>query len=182
MTSMAETLEDIQAAIIDLAGDRVRFPDLVFALQYWEDKRDGRFAPARSDIDPLEIPTILPRIMLADVVRDATDRVDFRYRLSGTGIGRTHGSELTGRGPLDLRPASYGALIDSHYRDVVRLRRPLAHLITLRTSKKTCGYARIILPLSSVGEVIDKLMMVDSDSQNSLHDCLKTIEALGRRP
>ena len=26
-------------------------------------------------------PTILPRIMLADVVRDATDRVDFRYRL-----------------------------------------------------------------------------------------------------
>lgn len=177
---MTETLEDIRAGELDLFEDRDRFPDLASALDYWESKRSGRVAPARADIDPLDMPDLLPRIMLADVVRNAAGRLDFRYRLSGTGIGRTHGSELTGQGPLDLRPPSYGALIDSHYRQAVRQRRPLAHRITLHTSKKTCGYARIILPLATDGETIDKLMMVDSDSENSLHEFLETIEALGK--
>lgn len=177
---MTEKLEDIQAAELDLARDPARFPDLVFALEYWAAKRGNRFAPARSDIDPLDITAILPRIMLADVVRDAAGRLGFRYRLSGTGIGRTHGSELTGQGPLDLRPAPYGALIDAHYRQVMQLRRPLAHVITLRTDQKTCAYARIILPLSSDGAAIDKLMIVDSDSENTLHEFLETIEALGQ--
>lgn len=181
MTSMAETLEDIQAAELDLAGDPARFPDLVFALEYWSGKCGGRFAPARSDIDPLDITALLPRIMLADVVRDAAGRLDFRYRLSGTGIGRIHGSELTGQGPLDLKPAPYGALIDSHYRQAVQRRRPLAHVITLRTNKKTCAYARIILPLSTDGATIDKLMILDSDSENTLHEFLETIAVLGNR-
>jgi hypothetical protein len=177
---MTEMLEDIQAAELDPAREPARFPDLVFALDYWTAKRGGRLAPARSDIDPLDITAILPRIMLADVVRDGAGRIDFRYRLSGTGIGRIHGSELTGQGPLDLKPAPYGALIDAHYRHAIEQRRPLTHVITLRTNKKTCGYARIILPLSSDGEAIDKLMMVDSDSENTLHEFLETIAALGR--
>ena len=177
---MTETLEDIQAAELDPAREPARFPDLVFALDYWTAKRGGRLAPARSDIDPLDITAILPRIMLADVVRDGAGRIDFRYRLSGTGIGRIHGSELTGQGPLDLKPAPYGALIDAHYRHAIEQRRPLTHVITLRTNQKTCGYARIILPLSSDGESIDKLMMVDSDSENTLHEFLETIAALGQ--
>jgi len=177
---MGETLEDIRASELDLVEDRDRVPDLVLALEYWESKRRGRTAPARADIDPLDIPDLLPRIMLADVFRDTAGGLDFRYRLSGTGIGRTHGSELTGRGPLDLRPPAYGALIDSHYRQAVERRRPLAHRITLRTSRQTCAYARIILPLATDGETIDKLLMVDSDSENSLHEFLETIEALGK--
>jgi hypothetical protein len=178
---MAEMLEEIQAAELDLDRDLARYPDLVFALGYWTGKRHDRLAPARSDIDPLDITALLPRIMLADVVLDAGGRVGFRYRLSGTGIGRTHGSELTGQGPLDLRPAPYGALIDAHYRQALKLCRPLVHVITLRTNKKTCGYARIILPLSSDGESIDMLMIVDSDAENTLHEFLETIEALGKR-
>jgi hypothetical protein len=177
---MTEKLEDIQAVELDPAREPARFPDLVFALDYWTAKRNGRFAAARSDIDPLDITAILPRIMLADVVHDGAGRIDFRYRLSGTGIGRIHGSELTGQGPLDLKPAPYGALIDSHYRQAIEQRRPLTHVITLRTNKKICGYARIILPLSSDGETIDKLMMVDSDSENTLHEFLETIAVLGR--
>src|SRR3954451_11821440 len=53
------------------------------ALAYWEGKRAGRRMPARRDLDPvLEIPHLLPWIILADVLRAP---LDFRYRLIGAG-------------------------------------------------------------------------------------------------
>ena len=181
MSAMIEKLEDIQAAELDVAEERERYPDLAFALDYWMGKRGDRFAPSRADIDPVEITSILPRIMLADVERDASGAVDFLYRLSGTGIGVTHGTELTGQRPRDLEPAPYGALIDGHYRAVVEQRRPIAHMIALRTNKKTRAYARIILPLSSDGETVDKLMTVDSATENALHEFLEMIEVLRKK-
>ena len=62
--------EDVQAAELDLADDLARYPDLRFALEYWTGKCRGRFAPSRADIDPAEIVSILPRVMLADVEHD----------------------------------------------------------------------------------------------------------------
>jgi len=179
---MAEKLEDIQAAALDPAKDLARYPDLALALDYWSAKRCGRFAPARGDIDPTEITAILPRILLADVTRDLQGEIGFRYRLSGTGIGQVHGFELTGKAPLDLKPPQYGRLVESHYREAVEQRRPLVHLIALQTDKKARSYARIVLPLSDDGETVNMLMIVDSETQNSLHEFLETIEILGRRP
>jgi len=178
---MTERLEDIQAAELDLATDRGRYPDLAFALDYWKGKCGDRFAPSRADINPQEITRILPRVMLADVVHGEDGRIDFRYRLSGTAIGDTHGSELTGQRPRDLEPSAYGALIDSHYREAIERRRPIAHMIALRTNKKTRAYARIILPLSSDGETIDKLMTVDSGRENTLQEFLEMTEVLQKK-
>jgi hypothetical protein len=178
---MAEKLEDIQAAELDPARDLGRYPDLALALDYWSTKRGSRLAPSRSDIDPTEITAILPRILLADVTREAGGEIAFRYRLSGTGIGQVHGLELTGKSPLDLPPPQYGRLIESHYRQAVEQRRPLVHLIALQTDKKARSYARIVLPLSDDGETVNMLMIVDSETQNSLHEFLETIEMLGRR-
>lgn len=178
---MAEKLEDIQAGRLDPTKDLGRYPDLALALDYWSAKRGGRFAPARDDIDPTEITDILPRILLADVTRDASGAVAFRYRLSGTGIGEVHGFELTGKGPLDLQPPQYGRLVEAHYREAVEAREPLVHLIALQTDKKARSYGRIILPLSDDGETVNMLMIVDSATQNSLHEFLETIQMLGRR-
>jgi hypothetical protein len=48
--------------------------------------------PSRADIDPTEIPFLLPYISLVD-------RLDgqFRYRLSGTAIAQQFGQEMTGK-------------------------------------------------------------------------------------
>jgi PAS domain-containing protein len=73
-------------ACAELALRDPLYPDLPDALEYWERKRGARFAPARADIEPLDLVQVLPRIMLAEV---AHDPVEFRYRLSGTGIGQT---------------------------------------------------------------------------------------------
>lgn len=179
--SMNDKLEDIQAAELDLDKDLSRYPDLVFVLDYWNGKRHDRFAPARADIEPAEIVTILPRVLLADVESDADGHIDFRYRLSGTGICNVHRTDLTGRRPLSIAPPSYGKLIDMHYRAAIERRGPIAHVIALRTGGKSASYARIILPLSADGETVDMLMIVDSATQNTLYEFLETIDAIGKR-
>ena len=178
---MNELLEDIQAARLDLKQDLPRYPDLCQALDYWESKRGGRIAPARADIDPVDIPRILPRIMLADVETDDAGAIDFRYRLSGTRIRDVHGYDPTASSPRALTPPIYGELIFSHYRAAVALREPLAHVIVMVTNKKQRSYARIILPLSADGENINMLMTVDSETQNLLQEFLEMIQAIGRR-
>jgi hypothetical protein len=59
---------------------------------YWLAKRGGHRMPSRSDIDPAEIPALLPHLSLVE-------RVDglYRYRLFGTGASREIGRDLTGR-------------------------------------------------------------------------------------
>lgn len=178
---MRELLEDIQAAKLDLERDLSRYPDLCLVLDYWKGKCTGRFAPSRADIDPIDLPSILPRVMLADVETGSDGEVDFRYRLSGTGIRTVHGYDPTTLRPRDLTPPIYGQLIHAHYRAAVMTREPIAHVIAMVTNQKQRSYARIILPLSADGESVNMLMTVDSATQNLLQEFLETIEAIGKR-
>jgi hypothetical protein len=59
--------------------------------RYWVSKRDNRVMPARGDIDPAEIPLLLPYIAIIHKVEG-----EFRYRLAGSAIARQFGHELTG--------------------------------------------------------------------------------------
>lgn len=62
-------------------------------LAYWETKRGARRMPARRDIDPTELPRVLPYLQLIEAV--PPDR--FRYRLVGTAIVQIFGHDYTGR-------------------------------------------------------------------------------------
>lgn len=63
-------------------------------LAYWSAKRGDRPAPGRGDLDPLDIPDLLPIISLIDVLRDP---LRFRYRLVGTAVVEAFGRDGTGR-------------------------------------------------------------------------------------
>lgn len=69
-------------------------PRLVRLLAYWAGKRGGRPAPGRADIDPLDIPDLLPILNLLDVLREP---MRFRHRLVGTEIVKTLGRDATGQ-------------------------------------------------------------------------------------
>jgi len=147
-------------------------PDLRLALDYWERKRGGRLAPVRADIDPVDIAPLLPRVMLVDVTGDP---LDFRFRLAGTGIFKVHGAELTNKRPLDLEPPAYAQLIHRLYCDVVARRAPIAHRLLIEVETRRSAYMRIMLPLSDDGQVINRLLTVESyaDSAQDLRDCLE---------
>ncbi|PCJ69716.1 MAG: hypothetical protein COA62_09385 [Rhodobiaceae bacterium] len=64
-------------------------------FNYWSTKLNGKTMPSRRDIDPIEIPTLLPDILLIDV--DRTDKLRFKIRLAGTGVVHFIGKEPTGK-------------------------------------------------------------------------------------
>lgn len=72
-----------EAAAVSVIADPTALaaPRLRDAFAYWRDKRLGRLMPARADIEPTEIPALLPFVMLIDVLAAP---LDFRYRLIGT--------------------------------------------------------------------------------------------------
>ncbi len=110
MSATPRIYDDFEAVAVrrtDLALDQ-EAEDFAFfgpLLQYWSDRRRGRVAPGRSDIDPLDLPLpLLPHLLLIDVDRQP---LDFSYRLAGTVADTIHGRGLKGVRVLDLRPEDF---------------------------------------------------------------------------
>jgi hypothetical protein len=143
---------------VELDIDTKRYPEIARALAYWRAKRGTRLLPSRADIDPLDLSVDLPRVMMAEVTHDP---LEFRYRVAGTSTFRVHGEELTGKHPRDLQPREFGTLIHNHYCEAVMRRAPVLHLIQLNVGDVSTSYARIILPLASDGETVDRLLTVE---------------------
>lgn len=61
---------------------------------YWQRCCQGRVYPARADIDPIDIPSLLEHVFLADVLQDP---LDFRYRLVGGHIVEHAGRNVQGQ-------------------------------------------------------------------------------------
>jgi hypothetical protein len=164
------------AAQIDAVELRLDDPDLnsdlKFVLDYWSRKRGGRLAPTRADIDPADMASLLPRVMLVDV---SADPLDFRFRLAGTGLFRIHGAELTNKRALDLEPPAYGALIHRLYCDAMARRAPIAHRLLIECRTRRSAFMRIVLPLSEDNQAINRLMTVESyaDAAQDLRDCFE---------
>ncbi|MDP6690000.1 MAG: PAS domain-containing protein [Alphaproteobacteria bacterium] len=64
------------------------------ALDYWQRLRGERNMPARKDLNPADIPRLLPKLMLADVSDPEADSKDphIRFRLVGTEVVGRYGS------------------------------------------------------------------------------------------
>ena len=67
----------------ELAGFTCRSRVVEQLLRYWLAKRADARIPTRKAIDPIELRTILPHIMLVDL---STDPFRARYRLVGTAV------------------------------------------------------------------------------------------------
>jgi hypothetical protein len=92
------------------------------AYHYWAEKAAGRGMPSRADIDPVDIPKLLPDVMLVE--RFANGR--YRYRLIGTENTRAHGMNATGRYLDEVLPGpDYRAHVLTLYDECVATRRTL---------------------------------------------------------
>jgi hypothetical protein len=153
------TLKPSTVRAVELDSDCKRYPEIDLVLAYWREKKADRAFPSRADIDPMEFPKALPRVMMVEV---SYGPLEFRYRVAGTGLFAMHGQELTGKLARELDPPEFGALIHRHYAEVIARRAPALHLIELTVDYLATSYARLILPLSSDGRVIDRLMTCEA--------------------
>ncbi len=170
-----QPLYRIRSAEIDAADGLRDYPDLAECRAYWEGLRGSAFAPSRSQLDPMDLKSVLPRVMLVEVTPGHPPR--FLFRLSGTGICDVHGRDLKELYAEELQPPEYGRLVQKHYSECLERREPLAHLIALETTEKLRSYARVILPFRNSDDEISHLLVIDSAKQNSLAEFLEKIEA-----
>ncbi len=128
---------------------------LARVLAYWRRRRGGNAMPRRQDIDPVDIPSLLPFVILLDVVGDPPR---FRKRLVGSGIVQKEGVESTGQW-LDegVNPVIRDEVIRQH---VEATRSPAGSCYAVEftgNDGKLYSYHRLLLPLSSDGEKVDML-------------------------
>lgn len=103
-----------------LAVGDIDHADLRRLHRYWLSKRGARAHPARADIDPTEIPALLPFLMLVDVLDQGRK---FRFRLVGTAVAR--GRDPTGRFLHEAAPKGlYGHHIRALYDQAAELALP----------------------------------------------------------
>jgi hypothetical protein len=128
-------------------------PVLGAALAYWRGKRSGRSMPARRDLDPTEMPRLLPHLQLIEPVAGR-----FRFRLIGTALAEAFGRDYTGRFVDELFDAARAEPICDVYRAVLDRRHPMFLRNRYFTAKNIDLIAnRIYLPLSEDDSAVNMI-------------------------
>jgi hypothetical protein len=83
MTLHSSAADPRQTTLFARAPPKIRGRVISLGKEYWRSLYVDVRLSARADIDPLDIPLLLPQIILIDVDRDVWN---FRFRLIGTAI------------------------------------------------------------------------------------------------
>jgi hypothetical protein len=125
---------------------------------YWQQKRGVRRMPARADIDPTEIPRLLPNILISEYVAEAgLER--WRYRLAGTAVAAAFGRDPTGRFADELTKGDYRAFIERIHRVVREEQRALfceSEYTGAREPRMSAK--RLLLPVTTDGRHADQII------------------------
>ncbi|MDF1791892.1 MAG: PAS domain-containing protein [Thalassobaculaceae bacterium] len=115
-------------------------------LAYWSTRRGGRDLPARADIDPVDIPGLLPHIGLIDV--EAAPR-RYRYRLVGSYMNTMFGENYQGTYLDRAKHGLYRDFLLNLYNAATEQRRPmLSEAIFDYGTDRVVTIRRLILPLA----------------------------------
>lgn len=132
-------------------------------LQYWQSKRRDGDVPLRAGIDPLDIPRLLPFLVLSEI---ETEPFRVRYRLVGTRVAEANGADFTNR-YLDQCGFSVQDLLMRCYQRLVETRAPVFAYYEWNKPDLERPQGRIgasqssFFPLSTDGRLIDRAISIE---------------------
>jgi hypothetical protein len=129
--------------------DDLHSPVLRDLWTYWRSRHAGDRPPGRRNIDPVEIPRLLPYVMLLDVIDGPTPGLpEFRFRLVGTHITLIHRTDNTGKRVSEAFHGEERATVLRLYRRTVADRAAIAFRgRPLRLDGRVLDYEIVHLPL-----------------------------------
>lgn len=131
---------------------------LTAAFDYWAGQSAGRLLPRRRDIDPVDIPKLLPILMLVEVLPSGR-----RYRLIGTENADAFGMNATGRHLDEVLPGlAYKMHVLALYDECVHSRRALYSecLFTSAEHRVAARHIKVLfMPLSDDGERVNQVLV-----------------------
>jgi hypothetical protein len=130
-------------------------PSLRRLYEYWLGKKGESRLPARRNIDPLDFPYALGRIMLVDVLGDP---LRFRVRLHGSEMVRRAGYDLTGKTLDDLPDSEYRSYVVGRCKNLIASAEPALVHHDRVLDNRTWRYDAIWLPFSDDGTTVAMLL------------------------
>lgn len=126
-------------------------------LHYWCGKRKPGAIPSRKDIDPIEIPRLMPYVALVDVLRDP---LDYRYRLAGTKLVEMTGYDRTGLRMREFFTPQAVAATEVLLTRLIATREPLAFKGKMFwIDEDYRHFEALVLPLAADGQTVDMAIM-----------------------
>jgi PAS fold len=117
--------------------------------------------PGRQHIDPIEIPDLLPFLLLADVIIEPGHETQYRVRLSGTSVSMLRQINGTGKLVRDIMADSDQIEILRDFDEVLATRQPqYRERVVPLPGDEHVAYARVAFPLARDGERIDMMILV----------------------
>lgn len=135
-------------------------PRLRQFLDYWQAKRPaGGGVPRRREISPLEIPDLLPYLVIVECCAGPQGRNRYIWRLAGTAIRDRLGVELTGKQLTEVFPAPAAQAMAQRF-DAIRDSGEAHYLrqYSRKPDRNFLPFHRLKAPLSSDGARIDMLL------------------------
>ncbi|WP_420404374.1 PAS domain-containing protein [Nisaea sp.] len=154
MTRAAHSMAEMRRLLPSIEN-----PSIAEFAEYWMSIHPQDRLPSRENFDPVEIPRLLPHIVLVDV---ESDPLRFQVRVQGTEVCRAMGRDLKGH-YLDESFEDF----ESTYPYIDRRRVVETGLPTHRLGSPSLPFAldfipieRLHLPLSTDGRTVDKVLSI----------------------
>ena len=132
--------------------DTIRSARLRALLRYWVEKSAGLAMPFRRQIEPTEIPGILPIALLADVTP-----LGARMRLLGTEATSAYGSETRNCLVTDIQLGEFTVSWQDAFLRVVQSARPAYATGTYSRGTELCRVETVLAPLTEDGSSISQI-------------------------
>jgi hypothetical protein len=147
---------DVYADVVQVECSEIPGDSLIMEFTaYWRSIAGGAAMPARPDLDPIDIPTIIPWMFLIDVLRQPTG-FDFRYRLVGSRNAELVRQDATGKLVGEAFPEATAALMRHSYTEVVELCEPLCWLANVPDQDRAfIACHRALFPFSADGQTVN---------------------------
>jgi len=136
--------------------DAPRDPTLRELCQYWDSVRGDRPMPRRADIDPTQIPRLLPHVMMYTVIPGG----GYTIRLVGQSIVNFVGVNATGQAAGSTMPPRAAEILHEVLDTVAAERAPSFRLgkAHWRPDKSYREFEACFLPLSTDGATVDIIL------------------------
>ena len=115
-------------------------------LRYWAEKSVGRAMPFRHQIEPTDIPRLLPIVLLADITQAGAT-----MRLLGSEATSAYGKETRGSPIAEIQFGDFTVpWLDAFFR-LIQSGKPASAAGTYRRGNELCRIETVLMPLTKDG-------------------------------
>jgi len=131
-------------------------PKLQRMFDYWSSHRRNGALPSRTDIDPIDLPDLIPNFMMFEAIEDFTD---FRIRLAGTKVEEVFGGAMKGLTLSGIAKRDSFSEVWQSFDRIIASREPEFRSDTLtNVDKRYVVFERLLCPLAADGKTVDHVL------------------------